>query len=494
VRLKSIGTKIDLVVLAALAVLSVSSGVLMYERLDAGMESESVSAVQRESALALAHLDRIYPGPWSVRGGALYKGETSLENETVAIDAIEKLLSAKVTLFRGDVRAATTVRKDDGSRALGTKAAANVIEEVLVRGQAYTGQAMVVGSPYQASYLPLRDSSNVVVGMSFVGIPRAQILAAVRSATVAFVFLVVAIATGALISVFLATRYLLKPLRDAVAAIDRMAEGEISFTLPEAGADEVGRLVASLSTMTSKLRSVVSTVKSGIEELTSGSHQIADTSQMLSQGATQQAASAEQISATMEEMSGSLHQTATSAATTQELSSKAAAGAVEGGSAVQSTIAAMRQIAASTGIIGEISRQTNLLALNAAIEAARAGESGRGFAVVASEVRRLAERSQKAAAEIAHLSAESVSVAERTGEILAVMVPDSAKTSSLVKEIAAAAREQSSGVSEVSKGLSQLQTVIQQNSAASEELAASSASLSTQASALATAVAFFKVS
>jgi methyl-accepting chemotaxis protein len=153
----------------------------------------------------------------------------------------------------------------------------------------------------------------------------------------------------------------------------------------------------------------------------------------------------------------------------------------------------MKEIAGKISIIEEIARQTNLLALNAAIEAARAGEHGKGFAVVASEVRKLAERSQTAAGEINKLSASSVQIAEKAGEMLARIVPDIQKTADLVQEITAASNEQSSGANQINKAIQQLDQVVQQNAAASEEMASTSAELLGQAEQLQNTIAFFRI-
>ena len=248
-----------------------------------------------------------------------------------------------------------------------------------------------------------------------------------------------------------------------------------------------------LRTMNGSLRDIVSEIQEAASNVAAGGEHSSAAGQQIAQGATEQAASLEEVSASMEEMTSNIAHAADNAQQTEQIARKAATDAETSGKAVAETVAAMKDITEKIGIIEEISRQTNLLALNAAIEAARAGEHGKGFAVVADEVRKLAERSQKAAGEIVERSNSSLSISEKAGEMLAQLVPDIQKTSDLVQEISASAREQDSGAAEINKALQQLDQVVQQSAAAAEEMASTSEELSAQAEQLQQTIAYFKV-
>ncbi|WP_218165000.1 methyl-accepting chemotaxis protein [Pseudoduganella namucuonensis] len=280
---------------------------------------------------------------------------------------------------------------------------------------------------------------------------------------------------------------------DMVVVMQAISNGDLSRTIDKKYEGAFGEMMGYANAAIAKLSQVVSEVNDSAAALAAASEEVSATAQSLSQAASEQAASVEESSASMEQMTASISQNTENAKVTDAMASKASSEAIEGGDAVRTTVAAMKQIATKIVIIDDIAYQTNLLALNAAIEAARAGEHGKGFAVVAAEVRKLAERAQVAAQEIGQVAGSSVELAEKAGRLLDSMVPNIKKTSDLVQEITAASEEQSSGVSQLNMAMNQLSETTQQNAAASEELASTAEEMSGQAEELQHSMAFFNV-
>ena len=280
-------------------------------------------------------------------------------------------------------------------------------------------------------------------------------------------------------------------LTDVADVLVAFAEGDLTKRIDRDYSGLFGKVKESANATAANLTRVLDEVHAAADALTGAANQVSATAQSLSQAASEQAASVEETSASIDVMSASISQNSDNAKVTDGMATKTSKEAVDGGSAVSLTVAAMKQIAAKIGIVDDIAYQTNLLALNAAIEAARAGEHGKGFAVVAAEVRKLAERSQEAAREIGELAGNSVSTAERAGKLLDAIVPSIQKTSELVQEIAASSAEQSESVVQIGGAMGQLSKATQQNASASEELAATSEELSSQAEQLQKSIAFF---
>jgi methyl-accepting chemotaxis protein len=280
-------------------------------------------------------------------------------------------------------------------------------------------------------------------------------------------------------------------LNATAAVANEIAQGNL--TVDAKRLSDKDSLGIALERMVTKLRQIVAEALTAAQNVSAGSQELSASAEQLSQGATEQASSAEEASSSMEEMASNVKQNADNASETEKIAAQSAKDAETSGDAVGRAVEAMQTIAEKITIVQEIARQTDLLALNAAVEAARAGEHGKGFAVVASEVRKLAERSQAAAAEIGTLSGETVKVAREAGAMLFKLVPDIKKTAELVAEITAACREQDVGSSQINQAIQQLDKVGQQNASASEQVSSTSEELASQAEQLQSTIAFFRI-
>ena len=301
---------------------------------------------------------------------------------------------------------------------------------------------------------------------------------------------------------------LTRPIRQAVAAADRLAEGDLTHPINPLGNDESRQLLSAMAQMQRRMVDMVSVVKGNAEQVAAASAQIAQGNLDLSSRTEQQAGALQQTAATMDELGSTVRNNTDSARQANQLAQGASEVAVRGGDVVGQVVTTMnhindssRRIADITGVIDGIAFQTNILALNAAVEAARAGEQGRGFAVVAGEVRNLAQRSAEAAREIKSLIGRSVEQVEQgtqlvdqAGQTMTEIVGSIRRVTDIVGEISAASTEQSTGVQQVGDAVRQMDQATQQNAALVEESAAAAESLRNQANQLVQSVSVFRLS
>jgi len=295
--------------------------------------------------------------------------------------------------------------------------------------------------------------------------------------------------------------YLINTITEPIVRIidqaNTIAHGKLIIQIDEQNSrrnDEIGALAQSLGYMTKQLSQIVSEIHHASNDIVHSSQDLSSSAQNLSTCTSVHASVAEEVASSIEEMSANIAMTAEHAKETEKIALTAAERAYTSKDTVKNAIEVMNKIAERIVIIEEIARQTDLLALNAAIEAARAGEHGKGFAVVAQEVRKLAERSKNAAAEIISLSRETVTVSTETGHILEALVPDIQKTAGLVQQISRASGEQNIGLGQINTAMNQLDQVIQQNAALTEEIATTAEMLADMAKELQKLMDFFQLS
>ena len=488
-----------------------------------------------------------------VRVGAAIMG--MYMSDEAWIDDLKEQTGSDMTIYSGDVRFNTTLLSESGEREVGTKMSESIADIVLRRGEAYDGEAMILGQNHFLAYEAIPDIHGNIIGAYCAGVSTASTdarMGRLMFVTIGAALIVAVVAVFVIIIVN--NKMFISPLKEASKIADDMSKGQFrqastdyNFSNDEIGRfvvrlreaktdvssylDDISRILSEMSDgnftaqtgaeyhgdfteikdsfdkIKAALTDIITNIDRSSQDVSNGSGQIAEGSQMLADGTTQQAAAIEQLSASIEDIAERVRQSAEGASEASKISTQTSDKISFQNEEVNNMLGAMDeikqksdQIRAIIKAIDDIAFQTNILALNAAVEAARAGEAGKGFAVVADEVRNLAAKSAESAKQTGDLINATIEAVEK-GTVIAESTADTMKqvtelavqTNKYISDITAASEEQAASISQIKTGIESISQVVQQNSATAEETAAACHELSDQSSVLKTQIGRFTV-
>ncbi|KOX59091.1 hypothetical protein ADL19_05830 [Streptomyces purpurogeneiscleroticus] len=494
---------VSFAVLATTSAMWIAASKQIWAELEAQQHEK---AEQYLRSLALVFSERLPGTQVKLERGRVLKVQSpplSGFSDFSVVDASVAYVGGNATIFTYDrdqdkfIRRVTTVKKENGERAIGTVLAADSPAQALIRrGETYQGPVTLFGKRFETVYQPIFDAAGTVNGILYVGVPVEDFFAAyndtiwMMTLAAALIALVSCVAAG-----WTAAR-LFRPLKNLAHRIGSLSAGDLDAGIAyQDRGDEIGVMARALmvfrdtlvakraadaaatveieaktrraqlldetaksferqvGNLTQALSAAATEMEATAQAMTASADQTTRQSMGVASAAQQTSANVQTVAAATEELAASVQEIAAQVTHSSQIAGQAVLDAQRTREIVQALAAAAERIDAVVALINSIAGQTNLLALNATIEAARAGEAGRGFAVVATEVKALASQTSRATEEIAGQIGQVQAATREAVSAIAVISRTISDMSGISTSIATAIEEQGAATREIARSV-----------------------------------------